>query len=129
LASRYGWLAAPFLIGLYLAVGRWGSAYASRFVQTGLLLLTAVVFLGNFQEGHAYAETRLRQNKKVLAQVRASSEPEEVSAEVGGYLYPVRDVLLENLRIMQEAKIGPYRHPSRMVDSDARKKSSVVNER
>jgi hypothetical protein len=108
-SSRYAWLAVPFSIGLYLAAARWGFRSSSRFVQTGLLLLAAVVFLANFREGHLYAKTRLQQNKAILAQVHASTAPEAISVEAGDHVFPSRDFLLENLRMMQRAKIGPYR--------------------
>jgi hypothetical protein len=109
LASRYTWLSVPFIIGLYLAVGRWGTPSLGRLVQTGLVLLAAMVFVANFREGHAYGETRLHQSRELKAQLRASSLPQDISVEVGSHFFPERTFFLQSMELMREAKIGPYK--------------------
>ncbi len=108
-SSRYALLSVPFILALYLAVGRWGLPHTARFVQFCLLLFAVLIAPGNYQEGRAYGDRRRERYQAVEAAIQSGASPEAIAEQYGYLFYPESDEFLVGLRAMQRCRIGPYR--------------------
>jgi hypothetical protein len=108
LAPRYGWLAAPFAIGLYLAVGRWGRPPLSRFVQFCFFLAATLIVLDNYKEGQIHARVRRAECQVLMTSVRAGMTNEEIFAQCGKSFFCDKGVFIQSLEFMRNARVGPF---------------------
>jgi hypothetical protein len=108
LAGRYGWLAAPFAMGLYLAASRWGSPALARFVHVCFFLVAAMLVLDNCKEGRIQARARRDQCEVLMASVRAGMSPEQIWAHCGKSFFCDKGVFVQSLEFMRNARVGPF---------------------
>lgn len=109
-SSRYVTLVAPFLCALYFSWELLERRQVTRFVQMTLFLISAVLVVGNRENGYREAMAARARREVVLNDIRSGIPRLEIARRHCRFLYYVcnTSVLADRLRMLREKRAGDF---------------------